>query len=238
MAKPLADIVYEDDNLVAVNKPSGMLTLPDRHDGELASLRSILQKMFGEIFVVHRLDKDTSGLIVFAKNAETHKYLSQLFENREVNKYYLGLALGTPVPKSGLIDEPIAEHSTKLGTMLIHKRGKASSTGFEVLESFSKYSMVKFHLHTGRTHQIRVHSKHIGHPIAVDPIYGDGKPVLLSSLKKKFKLSKDEIEEKPLLNRLALHAFQLSFEDINGKMLHLEAPLHKDMAVTVKQLSK
>lgn len=238
MAKQLVDIIFEDENLVAVSKPSGMLTLPDRHDGELTSLRGILQKMYGEIFVVHRLDKDTSGLIVFAKNAETHKYLSQLFENRGVEKYYLGLVAGTLVPKSGLIDEPIAEHSTKLGTMLIHKRGKASSTGYETVETFHKYSLVKFHLHTGRTHQIRVHSKHIGHPIAVDPFYGDGKPILLSSIKKKFKLSKEDEEEKPLLNRLALHAFQLTFEDINGKKLNLEAPLHKDMAVTVKQLRK
>ncbi len=238
MAKPLVDIVFEDDNLVAVNKPSGMLTLPDRHDGELTSLRGILQKMFGEIFVVHRLDKDTSGLIVFAKNAETHRYLSQLFENREVEKWYLGLVIGTPVPPNGTIDEPIAEHSTKLGTMLINKRGKASITGYETLQSFGNYSLVKYQLFTGRTHQIRVHSKFIGYPIVCDPVYGNGKPILLSSIKKKYKLAKAEEEELPILSRLALHAFQLNFKDENGNVLHLEAPLHKDMTALLKQLEK
>jgi 23S rRNA pseudouridine955/2504/2580 synthase/23S rRNA pseudouridine1911/1915/1917 synthase len=238
MAKPLVDIVFEDDNLVAVNKPSGMLTLPDRHDGELASLRGILQKIYGEIFVVHRLDKDTSRLIVFAKNAGTHRYLSQLFENREVEKWYLGLVIGTPTPANGIINEPIAEHSSKPGAMLINKRGKESSTGYETLQSFGIYSLVKYQLYTGRMHQIRVHSKFMGHPIVCDPIYGDGKPVLLSSIKKKYNLAKAEVEERPMLARLALHAFQLTFKDETGKALNLEAPLHKDMAALIKQLEK
>jgi 23S rRNA pseudouridine1911/1915/1917 synthase len=238
MAKPLVEIVFEDDNLIAVNKPSGMLTLPDRHDGELASLRGILQKMYGEIFVVHRLDKDTSGLIVFAKNAETHRYLSQLFENREVQKWYLGLVIATPVPANGMIEQPLGDHPFKKGHMTIVKKGKPSITGYETLQSFGNYSLVKFELFTGRTHQIRVHSKFIGHPIVCDPMYGDGKPVLLSSLKKKYKLSKAEEEEKPILARLALHAFQLSFKDENGELLQLEAPLHKDMTALLKQLEK
>lgn len=238
MAKSLVDIVFEDDNLIAVNKPSGMLTLPDRHDGELSSLRGILQKNYGEIFVVHRLDKDTSGLIVFAKNADTHRYLSQLFENREVQKWYLGLVIGTPVPATGMIEQALDDHPFKKGYMSVVKKGKPSITGYETVQSFNNFSLVKYQLFTGRTHQIRVHSKFIGHPIVADPMYGDGKPVLLSSIKKKYKLAKAEEEERPMLARLALHAFQLSFKDENGQLLQLEAPLHKDMSALLTQLEK
>jgi 23S rRNA pseudouridine1911/1915/1917 synthase len=97
---------------------------------------------------------------------------------------------------------------------------------------------MQFDLHTGRTHQIRVHCKHIGHPIACDPLYGDGKPVLLSSFKKKFKLSKEEENETPILNRLALHSFSLSFTDRQGNPVTLEAPLPKDMRALIQQLDK
>ncbi len=101
------------------------------------------------------------------------------------------------------------------------------------------YSWIRFQIHTGRTHQIRVHMKDIGHPIVCDQLYGDGQPVLLSMLKhKKFKLSKNEEEERPLLNRLALHAFQLSFNDQNCKNIFLEAPLPKDLRATLNQLQK
>ncbi|MES2648032.1 MAG: RluA family pseudouridine synthase [Bacteroidota bacterium] len=232
------DILFENDELVAVNKPSGMLTLPDRHDGELLSLRGILQAKYGHIFVIHRLDKDTSGIIVFAKDEASHKYMSQLFEGRSIEKIYLGLVQGTPVPNSGSVMEPISEHPAKNGSMVIHHKGKVSHTDYEVVEQLGKFSLVSFNIHTGRTHQIRVHSKFLGHPIVCDPIYGDGKPVLLSSFKKKFKLSKNEEEEKPILARLALHAHRISFVDIHGKHLAIEAPLPKDMRVLITQLKK
>jgi 23S rRNA pseudouridine955/2504/2580 synthase/23S rRNA pseudouridine1911/1915/1917 synthase len=232
------DILFEDDHLVAVNKPSGMLTLPDRHDGELQSLRGILQNRYGNLFVVHRLDKDTSGVIIFAKDEVAHKYMSYLFEGRSINKEYTGIVHGTPYPTEGSITEPIAEHPAKNGTMMVHHKGKASHTDYKVLESFSKFSLVQFIIHTGRTHQIRVHCKFIGHPIACDPLYGDGKPILVSSFKKKYKLSKNEEEEKPILSRLALHAQKLSFKNLNGEDLTIEAPLPKDMRALVAQLRK
>jgi 23S rRNA pseudouridine1911/1915/1917 synthase len=238
MRKLPFDILFENDDIVAVSKPSGMLTLPDRHDGELQSLRGILQSAYEQIFVVHRIDKDTSGLILFAKNETTHKYLSQLFENRGIEKYYLGLVHGKPIPNSGSIKEPIMEHPAQNGTMIVNKRGKFSHTDYTVLKELGKYSLVEFNIHTGRTHQIRVHSKHIGNPIVCDPLYGDGKPVLLSSIKKKFKLSKDEEEEKPILSRLALHAYKLVFKDQKGEQITIEAPLHKDMRVLITQLEK
>src|SRR5687768_14091060 len=181
-------IVYQDENFVAINKPSGMLTIPDRMGN--ISLKNHLQDLFGEIFTVHRLDKDTSGIIVFAKEETTHKYLSQLFEGREVEKYYIGLVKGIMMNSSGTVDIPIMEHPGKASLMITNKKGKPSITDYEVLEEFSTFSLVQFRIHTGRTHQIRVHMKHIGHPIVCDQLYGDGEPVLLSSIKKKFKLSK------------------------------------------------
>ncbi|HEX7846837.1 MAG TPA: RNA pseudouridine synthase [Chitinophagaceae bacterium] len=231
-------IIAENDEWIAVNKPSGLLSIPDR-EGKEISLKQILKDKYGAIFTVHRLDKDTSGLIIFAKNETSHKHLSQQFEERQTKKIYVGLVNGSLLNKEGNIDAPIGEHPAKNGTMIVHRRGKESLTDYIVLEDFGIYSWLEFRIHTGRTHQIRVHAKEIGNPIVCDELYGDGKPVLLSSLKhKKFKLSKNELEERPLLGRLALHAFQLSFTDIKGGLVELEAPVIKDLSATLQQLRK
>jgi 23S rRNA pseudouridine955/2504/2580 synthase/23S rRNA pseudouridine1911/1915/1917 synthase len=231
-------IITETDDFVAINKPSGLLSIPDR-EGKDISLKVLLKEKYGEIYTVHRLDRDTSGLIVFAKNEKAHKHLSLQFEDRQTKKIYLGLVLGSPPEKKGTIDAPIGEHPGKNGTMIIHRRGKAALTEYEVLEDFGIYSWLQFRIHTGRTHQIRVHAKEIAHPIVADPVYGDGKPVMLSSLKhKKFKLSKNELEERPMLNRLALHAFQLGFTSLTGEKIELEAPLQKDLKATLQQITK
>ena len=230
-------IVFENDAFIALNKPSGLLSIPDR-EGKEISLKILLKEKYGEIFTVHRLDRGTSGLIVFAKNEATHKHLSQQFEGRQTTKIYVGLVLGSPINKKESIISPIAEHPARNGTMIIHRNGKESLTDYEVLEDFGLYTWVQFQLHSGRTHQIRVHMKDIGHAIVCDELYGDGKPVLISSLKSKFKLSKDQEEERPILNRLALHSLQLKFIDINGKVVELEAPVPKDLRATLQQLEK
>lgn len=230
-------IIYEDQNLIALNKPSGLLAIPDR-EGKEISLKKLLVEKYGNIFTVHRLDKDTSGLIVFAKNEATHKHLSQQFEARQTEKIYLGLVLGSLAEKKGSIDAPIAEHPVKKGLMTVHRKGKESFTDYQVLEDFKIFSWLQFQIHTGRTHQIRVHAKHIGHPVVCDNLYGDGKPILLSLLKHKFKLSKNELEERPILNRLALHALSLQFENINNETIKLEAPLPKDLKALLQQLRK
>ena len=229
-------IIFQNENFVAVNKPSGLLTIPDR-EGKAVSLKGLLKEAFGEIFTVHRLDRDTSGLVVFALNEVMHKHLSQQFESRETEKIYNGLVLGKPVETEGVINEPIAEHPTKKGMMTVWRKGKESITEYAVLENYRLYSWMQFKILTGRTHQIRVHMKHLDHPVACDATYGDGKPVLLSQLKTKFKLSQSE-DERPLLNRLALHSSQLSFKDLNGEAITLEAPLSKDLRATINQLGK
>jgi 23S rRNA pseudouridine1911/1915/1917 synthase len=230
-------IIFENDDLIALNKPAGLLSIPDR-EGKETSLKKLLQGKFEKIFTVHRLDKDTSGLILFAKNEETHKHLSLQFEERQTEKLYLGLVNGTPSPPSGSINSHIAEHPGKKGVMVINHKGKEALTDYQLLEDFKIYSWMQFRIHTGRTHQIRVHMKDIGHPILCDEIYGDGKPVLLSSFKSKFKLSKNEEQERPLLARLALHAWRLKFTDTKAEIINLEAPVPKDLRATLQQLEK
>ena len=122
--------------------------------------------------------------------------------------------------------------------MIIHQRGKESLTDYEVLEDFGIYSWLKFRIHTGRTHQIRVHMQDVGHPIVCDELYGDGWPILLSAIKSKFKLSQKEEEERPILNRLALHASRLKFTDTSGGEFEFEAPVPKDIRATLQQLEK
>lgn len=231
------EIIFENDEFIVLNKPSGLLSIPDRF-GKDPSLKSILLDQYGKIFTVHRLDKDTSGIIVFAKDEDTHKYLSKQFEGREVEKYYVGLVNGILMNREGNIDAPIIEHPGKTTLMMTNKKGKPSSTDYKVLEEFGLFSWLEFRIHTGRTHQIRVHMKHIGNPIVCDPLYGDGKPILLSSIKRKFKLSKSEDEERPLLNRLALHSLRLKFTDAAGNIHELEAPLQKDLKALLQQLKK
>ena len=237
MQKNKPTIIFENEDFVVIDKPSGLLSIPDR-EGKEISLKNILKEKYGEIFTVHRLDRDTSGLIVFAKNETSHKFLSQLFEERLVEKIYTGIVIGTLAEKKGSIDQPIAEHSHKQGTMIIHARGKLSLTDYEVIEEYGNYSFMQFQIHTGRTHQIRVHMQYLGHPIACDDVYGNGEPVLISSFKKKFKLSKSEETERPILNRLALHSSKLSFKDAKGIAHVFEAPLPKDMSALLQQLRK
>ena len=231
------DIIFENSELVVVNKQAGMLSIPDRTQSE-PSLKDLLIEKYGKIFTVHRLDRETSGIILFAKDEETHKFFSKKFEEREVEKYYMGLLYGTPASSSGTIDTPIMEHPVFKGQMVVNRKGKPSVTDYEVVEALGKYSLVKFRIHTGRTHQIRVHAKDIGHPIACDPLYGDGKPVLLSSIKKKYKLSKQQEEERPILNRVALHSYQLKFKDAAGQSHDLTAELPKDIRALMQQLKK
>lgn len=230
------DIILETPDFVAVNKPSGLLSIPDRMGVEI-SLKDLLKQKYGQIYTVHRLDKDTSGIIIFAKNEIAHKALSALFESREMEKFYLGLVQGQMMNPSGSIDAAIMEHPGKTTKMMTHVKGKPSLTDYEVQEQFRLYSWVRFQIHTGRTHQIRVHMHHIGHSIVCDEIYGDPKPVLLSSIKKNFKLAKVAEEEKPILSRLALHSSQLNFS-YEGVAYSLEAPLPKDLRAVLQQLKK
>lgn len=229
-------VIFENDHIIVLNKPSGLYSIPDRKQLE-KNCKDLLIEKYNSIYTVHRLDAPTSGVILFAKNEATHKELSAQFENRQTKKIYMGIVHGAMPELEGVMEASIAEHPGKNGTMIVHRNGKEAITKYKVINDFKRYSLVEFDILTGRTHQIRVHCKNIGNPLICDELYGDGKGFYLSSLKKKFNLGKYELEEKPLLNRLALHAFRLSIS-INGVLMIFEAPLPKDMLVTIKQLEK
>jgi len=233
------ETLYEDKELIVVNKPAGLLVIPDRFNSDLPSLNKLLEERLKQkIWVVHRLDRDTSGVTCFAKTDEAHKYLSRLFQEHQVGKFYAGLVNGRVNPEQGRIEAPIAEHPVIKGKMTVAKKGKASVTDYRVTDQWPLYALVQFQIHTGRTHQIRVHMQSIGNPIVCDELYGDGKPFFVSTIKKKYRLSDKEETEKPLLSRLALHAYRLQFEKEDGKEITVEADLPKDMLACVKQLNK
>lgn len=231
-------ILFENDDFVVLNKPAGLLTIPDRFDPALPSLSKILERHYEQIFIVHRLDKDTSGVIVFAKNEQTHKFLSQQFQNHQTEKIYLGLVAGNIREKEGRIETPILDDTGKGGRRKTGKNGKPAVTTFEVLETFGLYSFLKIQIFTGRTHQIRVHLQSIGHSIAMDSLYGSDQPFYLSMIKKNYRVGKYQEEERPLMSRMALHASELHFTDEKGQRHSFKAPLPKDFQAVLNQLEK
>jgi len=216
-----------------------MLTLPDRYSPDKPNLLQMLSIAAVEIFTVHRLDKETSGILLFAKNAVAHKKFSQLFEQRKIQKFYLTVVDGRPFEESGTIDKKIAPTPNHKDRMRIDKRGKESITKFKVLEFFKDFSLLEVEILTGRTHQIRVHLESEGIPLASDPMYSRRTALFTSDIKgRKFKAKKN-IEERPLIGRSILHAWRLTFEHpITGESIDLEAAIPKDIRAVISQLKK
>jgi len=234
-------VVFEDNAIIVLDKPSPFLVLPDRYDELAPNLYEILNGELGRIFVVHRIDKETSGLIVFAKTPEVHKALSEQFEAHSVEKTYEAIVRGFPEKMTGRIDLPIREKHP--GFMALDwKKGKPSITKFMVLQEFEAFAHLEVAPETGRMHQIRVHLKLIGLPIVGDPVYGGGKGFFLSEIKAKYKVKVEdemEIEEKPLLARTALHASRLTFKHpVEGKKVTFKSGPPKDMRSVVRMLAK
>ncbi len=237
--KKTFDIIFEDEHIVVLNKAPGMLTLSDRYAPDKASLHAYLQNKFGEIFTVHRLDKETSGVILFAKNAAAHRAFSMMFEHRNIQKYYLTVLDGQLYQEEITVDKPIASSLTQKNKMVINARGKESKSIFRVLESFKKFTLVEVEILSGRTHQIRIHAESIGYPLSVDAIYGVRTDLKASDIKgRKFK-SKAEKEERPLIARSILHANRLCFTHPFTKEKHnIVAELPKDFRAVLSQLRK
>lgn len=233
------EIIFEDEDLVAVNKPAGVLTIQDRFNAAIPNLITILKASYPEIIPVHRIDKFTSGINLFAKNATSHKWMSAIFESREIEKYYTAIVDGTPYPESGRIDIPIAESTVTRGKMLVHKRGKPSITDYKIIKSYGRFSLLHVRILTGRMHQVRVHLQYLGHPLIVDALYGNRSAFYLSELKqKKYNLTKYE-EEQPLLGRQPLHAHKLLFtHPITEQPIEITCPLPKDMSAILNQMDK
>ncbi len=239
MAKIKLDILFEDEHLIALNKTPGVLTLSDRYAPDKLSLHKLLEEKYGHIFIVHRLDKETSGVILFAKNAETHRALSMIFEKREVRKFYTSLLEGNLYKDEFEVDKPIAPSSVIKNKMVIHKDGKEARSIFRVIKKYQKFSLVEVEIFSGRTHQIRVHAESIGYPLVVDSIYGKRAALHTSEIKgRKFKAKKDR-EERPLISRSILHASKIIFKHpANGEEICIEAAMPKDFRAVVNQLNK
>ena len=248
---PRLEILFEDAHLIAVNKPAGLASIPGR--GERASVLERLAAQVGlphsgatdpRLRVVHRLDKDTSGALLFAKSIESQRHLSHQFQNNRVEKEYLAIVAGRPADDAGEIDARLGPHPARRDRMSIMKKGgRPARTSWKVEQRFRQHALLRVYPRTGKTHQIRVHLKHVGLPLVIDPLYnppaeaGSSGGLLLSTFKRGYRGKRDE-DERPLIDRLTLHAERLRVEHPDGRQVAITAPLPKDFRATLNMLSK
>lgn len=225
-------ILWEDDSLVVINKPAGISTLADRVAD--INIHDLAKKVYPGVQVCHRLDKDTSGALILAKDSESYKEISRQFESREIKKVYHAVVDGLHDFKDLKTSKSL--YQTGRGKSRVSSRGKPSMTIFNTLTTYKYHTLIECLPVTGRTHQIRAHLRFVNAPIVGDLEYG-GKSLFLSQLKKNYNLKKFT-EELPLIKRMALHAFSIQFKAISGKILKIEAPYPKDFKVLIKNLEK
>jgi RluA family pseudouridine synthase len=209
-------VIYSDDSIVVVNKPAGVPVLPDGWEADAPYLVKQLEEQFGRLWVVHRLDKVTSGVMVFARTAAAHRSLNLQFERRETQKAYHAIVVGNPK-----WDEHTARHPLRINvghshrTAIDHSKGKPSETAFRVLEHFNGYALLAAVPHTGRTHQIRAHLSALGFPILADSLYGA--PLT------------------DMIPRPALHAYSLEFK-FGEKPFSFSVPYPDDIQKALARL--
>jgi len=217
-------VIYQDSDIVVIDKPAGLSVHPGPGHPDQTLVNGLLarcpdiQGVGGAIRpgIVHRLDKDTSGLMMVAKNHHSHQELSDQIKNRQVNKDYLALAAGTVTPDAGLIDQPIARDPRHRKRMAVVPGGRESRTRYKVLETPPGHSLLELILETGRTHQIRVHLAYLGHPLLGDGVYG---------------------RTSPSLDRHFLHAYKLGFQHPRtGEPLEFQSELPEDLAAVLEEL--
>jgi 23S rRNA pseudouridine955/2504/2580 synthase/23S rRNA pseudouridine1911/1915/1917 synthase len=244
------EILFNDDDLIAVLKPAGLATIPGR--AEKDSVLERIGRQIGlpssgtadpRIRVVHRLDKETSGVLLFAKNTAAQRYLSNQFQNNIIAKEYLALVAGRPTESSGKIEADLAPHSrSNLRMAVVKHGGRPAVTEWKIEARYRDCTLLRVFPKTGKTHQIRVHLKHIGHPLMIDPLYNPPRPgtepgLYLSKFKRSYKPNRGQ-QERPLIDRLTLHAEKLRVEHPNGTALELVAPPPKDFRATINMLGR
>ncbi|MFC1539591.1 RluA family pseudouridine synthase [Candidatus Latescibacterota bacterium] len=238
------DIVYEDNHIAVVNKPSGMVVHPGRGNvsGTMASgllyhFKSLSE--VGEKFrpgIIHRIDMDTSGLLVVALSIYTHGILSKMIQKREIKRMYTAVVWGHPDPEEGTIDAPIGRHPVKGILRAVIPSGRNAVTHYKLTERFEFLSKLSITLETGRTHQIRVHLAHIGHHVFGDPNYG-GREERLKGFSPEIRLTAKKLLT--IIDRQALHAERLEFmHPVTGQELSFKAPIPDDMSKLLTALGK
>jgi RluA family pseudouridine synthase len=216
------EIIWCDDDIILINKPAGLLTIRDGYDPTLPYAAGILQSNYGKLFVVHRLDRDTSGILLLARNAQSHRNLNEQFQNRQTQKTYHAIVQGVPSWDEFHAEYPLQidgdrRHRTKVD----YEKGKLALTDFNVMKRFSSQSLIKALPHTGYTHQIRAHLLAAGFPILEDLLYSQPRPPSASKA--------NNLQEPKIIRRMALHAFSLSFiHPTADTVLRFEAPHPKD----------
>jgi RluA family pseudouridine synthase len=244
-------VLFEDTHLLALNKPPRLLTSTDRSDPQRPNLMSLLhhdivhgaswaraRPGLSYLMNAHRLDFETSGVVLLAKSKSVLIALANLFGSEKVNKIYVALVHGLPKANSFAVEAKLAPHPSKTGLVRVDpKRGTRSRTDLEVREHFAGYTLLRSSLRTERSHQIRVHLQHVGLPIVGDAAYG-GRALLLSRLKSEYRLKPNKAE-RPLISSTALHAEELSFDHpATGERLKITAPWPNDLTVAVKYLRR
>jgi 23S rRNA pseudouridine1911/1915/1917 synthase len=241
------DIIYEDPDILLVNKPPGLVVHPaaGHYSGTLVNAllyhRPGICNFGGEFRpgIIHRLDKDTSGVLVVAKNSEAHYHLTSQFKSRKVQKTYLALMYGEMSAETGVISLPIGRHPIDRKRMsTISRKGREAESHWRVRKRFGGVTLVEWNLKTGRTHQIRVHCAAINHPIVGDPVYCPRR--LLKNITKHFpSISPDIADVVQSAKRQMLHAWRLGFfHPKSTEFVSFEAPIPSDMADQIKCLQK
>ncbi len=245
--QPKLHVLFEDHQLVAVDKPAGLATIPGRDEPD-SVLHTLAQQLDlpatgstdPRLRLVHRLDKDTSGVLLFAKTSAAQRFVSEQFQNNTIQKEYLAIVVGRPSESEGAIDAPLAPHPNKSARrMTVFKHGRRAITAWKVEQRFRDFALLRCFPRTGKTHQIRVHFAHIGLPLAIDPLYNPSRTevLLLSQFKRGYRPARGD-EERPLIARLTLHAQRLTFTHPNGSLMTIECPPPKDFRATIAQLTK
>lgn len=213
------NVVYRDDDILVIDKPSGLLTIPDGYDPDQPHLRGLLEPTYGKLWIVHRLDKETSGLVILARNQEAHRHLNEQFSKHLVEKVYWAIIIGVPPWDTLAVEKSLRSNvGRRKRTIVDELRGKPAKTWFTLIKRYQAHALVKAQPQTGRTHQIRAHLYSIGYPILADPLYGAG-------------------DQSPFIDRLALHAGTISLiHPTLGERITLQTQENQDFVKTLQLL--